>query len=206
VSRIAILGASSKLGQQLISRAIEAEHRVNALTRDARNIQRANEALSVFVGDAETGEGLGPLLAGCSVVISAINSPQLAQCTTHLVKALTGHPKLERWIVLSWVGVGDTAAQATRTSAELGTLRRRIERPMYEEIGRAEGIVRTSRLPWVLLRCTRLTDDVGKEVVATDATADPPRRVGRADLARFIIGSLEEPNWVHREASVGAKR
>jgi uncharacterized protein YbjT (DUF2867 family) len=205
MSRIAILGASSKLGQQLVGHALESEHRVSALTRTPNKIHRANEALSVFRGDAETGEGLSPALAGCTHVISAINSPQLARCTANLIAGLAGS-RVQCWIFLSWVGAGDSAKQAQYTSGPLGAVMRRIERPLIDEISRAEGLVRTSGLPWVLMRATRLTDDVGDKVIATTAVDQPPHRVGRSDLARFIVGAVEEPQWIHREVSVGAER
>jgi uncharacterized protein YbjT (DUF2867 family) len=205
VSRIAIFGASSKLGHQLIAHALEAEHRVSALTREPSRIQRANPGLTVFRGDAETGEGLQAALGGATYVVSAINSSHLSVCTANLIAAMAGR-KVQRWVFLSWVGAGDSALQATRTSGPMGPLLRRIERPMVDEISRAEGLVRTSGLPWVLMRATRLTDEVGATVVATSSQADPPRRVGRSDLARFIVRSLDEPGWDHREVSVGARR
>jgi uncharacterized protein YbjT (DUF2867 family) len=206
MSRIGILGASGNLGGQLLTQALAGGWEVHALTRDPGRIRKANEHLTVFQGDAERGEGLAPFVAGCRHVIYAVDSTHPADCVGHLVRAI-GSRRLERVVLISRVGVGDSEAQVRKVSGWFASLAPRVQSALFKQMSAAEELLRLSGLPYSIFRATELTDDPpGKEVVATRATQAPPSRLGRADLARFIIHSLEEPAWTLQEVTVGARR
>ncbi len=205
MSQVAILGATGRLGRRLIAAAIDKGYRVKALARDPLKIRSANESLTVFEGDAESGEGLDVVVRGCRFVISALGStrPVMTKCVANLLPQLN-NGVLERFVFISWMGVGDSAAQH---AGERGwrLLQRFARKAMFADIGRAEGIVRMSRLPYVILRPTLLTDGhLTRQVAAVSAQEAPPGRISRADLAWFVLKILEEPGWERAEATVGA--
>jgi uncharacterized protein YbjT (DUF2867 family) len=207
VSRIAILGASGNLGGKLVDAALGAGWQVHALTRDPRHIRKANENLTIYKGDLELGEGLESFVAGCRFVICAVTSSRTAECMAHLVRAI-GWKKMDRLVFVSRLGVGDSELQARKASGMLASLMPRVRKGLYDDLGHAEELLRLSGLPYSIFRTTELTDDpLGHELAAVDAqTEAPPSRVGRADLARFILQSLEEPNWNLVEVTVGTRR
>jgi uncharacterized protein YbjT (DUF2867 family) len=206
MARVAVLGATGQLGEIIVNRALASGHQVHAFDRNPSKLpQRHNENLSAFMGDAQSAEALEPALHGCRFVISAFD-PQRPVFMTNLLKLLKS-PPLARFVFMSRLGVGDSLEQAKAVSGILTALRPRVQRHVYEEFAQAEGLVRTSTLPWVILRAAALDDDaLGREVVAAEANTLPPSRVARADLAKFIIGMLAEPGWDRRELTVGAKR
>lgn len=208
MSRVAVLGASGRLGSELVLRALQTGLSVNAFARDPKKVRHFNERLTVYQGDAATGAGLAAAVRGCAFVVSTLdsNEPVMSSALGHLLSVVK-HPPLQRLVLVSRLGVGDSAGQVAQISGLLAPLAPKVQRPLYADLSKAEGLLRTSKVPWSLLRPTWLTDDVPSgEVVAVDAHAEPPSRISRAALARFIITVLEDPAWVGREATVGTKR
>lgn len=204
--RVAILGATGKLGEQLVLQALGAGFEVSALARDPSKLRRANENFTVYKGDAFTGEGLEVALEGCDFVISAMGSPRpvMARCIHNLMQKLELSPP-KRFVFVSWVGAGDSRAQAELDSGLLGLFRRLSRRRMFEDISQAESIIRVSHVPYVILRPTRLTQGAPTHnVVSVDAREARPGPMSRADLARFTLGLLGEAGWNRREVTLGS--
>ncbi len=208
MARIAILGASGKLGDLLIGRALELGHQVQALTRDPRRIKRTNERLTVIQGDAETGEGLDAVVERCQFAVSALGSatPTIERCIAQLVRSLESIKRLERFVLISRLGVGDSRGQAAKVSGLLQSRLPVLLPPIYRDLGAAEGLVRVSRLPYTILRATRLTDDrPSGTAVWTRPSDPPPHRISRADLAHFVLDGLSDPGLLRQEITVGSR-
>jgi putative NADH-flavin reductase len=204
--RIAVLGATGKLGEVLVNRALASGFEVHGFARDPQKLQqRYNESLALYKGDAEIGEGLEAAVEGCRFVISAFD-PQTPATAMNVLKLLKT-PPLGKLVFMSRLGVGDSLEQAKNASGLLTGLKPRLQKSVYQGFAEAEAVVRASALPWVILRAVALNDDhPGQEVVVADAKQAPPSRVARSDLSKFIMKMLDEPGWERREVTVGAKR
>ena len=204
--RIAIFGATGRLGKHLVTDALNKDLQVHALTRDPNRLKRANEGLTVFAGDAETGAGLDACLAGCRLIVWAIRTDNPVACMSNLLRVIASK-KIDRFVFVSRLGVGDTANQSRKVSGLVASITPRVRKHLFDEIGRAEEMLRASTLPYLLLRTTWLTDDrVSGDLEVVDSSSAPPSRVSRADLSRFIMQVIEEPEWKRREATIGSKR
>jgi uncharacterized protein YbjT (DUF2867 family) len=208
MSRIAILGASGRLGWQLVTSALERGFEVSALVRSPEKITSANYNLTLIEGDAGSAENIQPAVEGCRFVLSAMGSskPVMTACVRNLVQELEPVKSLKRFIFVSWLGAGDSAMQAQGVSELRSVINRATHKKMFEDISRAEDTIRVSRLPYVILRPTRLTDGGPTDsIVAMDTKEVPPGPISRVDLARFVFRILEEPGWERREVTVGSK-
>lgn len=204
------MGASGKLGQQLISEAIDDGYDVNALVRDPAKLRRGNELLQVFRGDARTGEGVDAVVKGCPYVVSALgaSTPVMAECMSKVIPLLKGK-WLKRFVFISWMGVGDSQAQELMDRGLITSIKRVAHKKMFEDIGRAEGLIRESGLPYVILRPTLMTDGpLTGQVEGVSASDKPPGAISRADVARYVVDLLDQPGWEKRELTLGraAKR
>ncbi len=200
MSRIAILGASGGLGTLLVSDALRAGLRVNALTREPKRVKMANENLTVFQGDADTGVGLARLVTGCRFVVSAVASARPSDAVAHVIQAV-GLKKVERLVFVSRLG----GAQPHGVKGLLSTLVKPKNKDVEQDLGVALDLVRLSGLAYVVLHTAGLTDErPGRGVAFSDVGAGgpPPQPLGRADLSRFILKLLEEPGWNCREVTV----
>jgi uncharacterized protein YbjT (DUF2867 family) len=206
--RIAILGASGGLGTHLVTCGLEQGFEVRALVRSPEKITRANYNLTLIKGDAGSGEDIQEAIEGCRFVLSALSArkPVMTACVRNLIPELQTVKFLQRFIFVSWLGAGDSAMQARGVSELRSVITRAMRSKMFEDISRAEDIIRASRLPYVILRPTRLTDgEPTDSTVTVDAKEAPPRPISRVDLARFVFRMLEEPGWERREVTVGSK-
>src|SRR5262249_32940089 len=144
----------------------------------------------------------------CRFVLSALGArkPVIAACVQNLVRELQALKSLQRFIFVSWLGAGDSALQAQNVSELRSVITRATRQKMFETISRAGTLIRESRLPYVILRPTRLTDGAPTDsIVAVNADEAPPKPISRADLAHFVFRILEEPGWERREVTVGSK-
>ncbi len=208
MSRIAILGASGGLGTHLITCALEQGFEVSALARTPEKITSANYNLTLIKGDACSREDVQLAIGGCRYVLSALGArkPVMTACVRNVVRELKALKRLKRFVFVSWLGAGDSAIQAQGVSELRSVITRATHAKMFEDITRAEDIIRASPLPFVILRPTRLTDDGPTDsTVAVDVREAPPKPISRVDLARFIFGILDDPSLERREMTVGSK-
>jgi uncharacterized protein YbjT (DUF2867 family) len=194
------------LGQELVSRALDVGHRVNAWVRDPSRFKRQNESLTVYAGP--TPEALAAALEGCAYVVSAVDpgGKQMTAFVNLVCQQLQGK-KVKRVVFVSRLGVGDSLSQAKQASGLIAQWLPALNKGDFEDIAKAEAVLRVSKLPYLILRTTWLTSDApGEKVVTTDVLHPPPSRIGRADLARFIVELLDKPGYDRKELTVGTDR
>jgi hypothetical protein len=173
------------------------------VTRDPKKVHAANEHLSVYKGDVEKDVGLHEALVGCRYVVSVVSSSRPSDCVANVVKAI-GLRKVERVI---FVSRADDTVPSHGLSEKFSLVVGHRKQDVAHDLSNSIDLLRDSGLPYVVLKTNGLTDEpFGKDVVVGDVGAPPPGRIGRADLARFILGILEAPEWAMREATVGTAR
>jgi len=206
---MALLGASNATGMQLVSRALEQDYSIHLLTEHPELIHRAPDGLTIYKGSAESREDVQLAVRGCAYVVAVLDSGEgaVTPAMTCLVEVLKASRSLRRLVCVSTIGAGDTRRQALQTSGLFRALRVAARGAFLQDATDAEAVVRQSGLPYVILRTTQLTNDRGqKPVIAVSASDAPPRRMPRADVARFVMGMLQEPGWEGREVTVGVAR
>ena len=207
MKRLVLLGASGKLLTHLVAAGLDQEFEVRALVADPARIRRAHERLTLIKESGGSSDALEAALAGCNFVICSGGSrrPDLAPRVGQLLGALGRRPP-ERVILISRVGVADSSLQGQRASRILPALLPRLMPRVYADLAQAEGLLRVSKLNYVIARATRLTDGPATGKVSAVGSRDaPPHRISRADLAAFVVGALEAPGWARREVTIGAR-
>src|SRR5271165_6477074 len=71
VMRVALLGASGRIGQHVLARALESGYRVTALARNPQSLEAA-AGLTVLAGDATDWAAVAELVTGADAVLSAL--------------------------------------------------------------------------------------------------------------------------------------
>jgi uncharacterized protein YbjT (DUF2867 family) len=201
---IAIVGASGRLGQQLLTHFLGRGYRVNALCRRPRAIRRAADNLTVYRGDVETGEGLTAFLRGCSTVIWAVRCRRPALGMQNLLAAM-GERRFALVVMISRLGVGESAAQARHAPGLVGRWLPILRTRMFAELERTESVLRASARSHVILRPSAFVDGArGARVVTTGPAGRPPGPVSRSDFARFIGHVVRDPSWRDSALTVGS--
>jgi hypothetical protein len=74
----------------------------------------------------------------------------------------------------------------------------------YEDHERQEQMVRQSGLEWIIARPGRLTDRPARGKYVKTAAIEPvPSAISRADVADFLVASLETTTWVGQAVQLG---
>jgi uncharacterized protein YbjT (DUF2867 family) len=199
-----VLGASGGIGQWLVRLAAERRHTVRALVRpDARidvpqgvQLIRGEPLDPIVLDTAVAGVDavascLGRRRAGRSPWSAPLSPPALMARITPAVIASMGRNGVQRLVVVSAGGVGDSAGSL---SAPVRWLVRQGQIAVsYRDLEMMEQALADSTLDWLAVRPVTLVDG------APTAPARDVSRYGftsfvrRADVAARMLGALEAP-------------
>jgi len=209
--RIALFGATGGTGHQFIRQACANGHEVIAVVRNPHRLTESHPHLRVLQADVMDPGAIGPAIAGCDAVVSAMGSRDgrvpttvCADSTTSIVRTMHGIG-VRRLVVVS---------AGTLTTDGDGPLMRLVMKPLLGKLlkhtiadkRRMEEVVRASGLDWTILRPPMLTDGphTGAYRSATNHNVRGALRVSRADLADCILLCLTDHVAVHAAISIGS--
>ena len=199
--KILIIGATRGIGAQLLSQALEAQHRVTVLARDPGKITLNADNLTVLKGDIRDLATVSEAVSGQDAICVTIGVPitfkpvtVFSEGTLQVIKAMQEH-HVQRLICLTGIGAGDSKGHG-------GFLYDRIFKPLllktiYADKDLQEQYVKDSGLDWVIVRPAGLNNgpQTGKYRIATDLNGVTSRRISRADVAHFILSELSEQKY-----------
>ena len=200
MARVAILGATGRLGEQLALCALEEGYEVSALVREPRKVTRFNERFAAFEGDAFTGAGLDAALSGCSFVVSALGSrlPIMERCMRNVVE------RLDARRLRAVVFICPVSRRCLSLRHPIDSILRLAGARRFADLAAAEGVLRRSALPWAIVRPTRLVDGAAGEPAIVDGPSCVSQGVSRADFAAFVVAGLGRQEWIRRDFVVSA--
>ena len=207
--KLLIVGATGGLGRELVRRASERGYEVTALVRDPSRALGQDERLRVVWGDVLDPACVKLAVRGQDAVVSALGTPDprrastlLSRGTKNLVEAMGQHG-VRRLVCVTILGTGDSGRRHGSLFYRFFVLGFFV-RPMLEDKERQEELIRRSRLEWTIVRPPRYTDKPasGDYRVIADG-GDRVGRIGRADLANFMLDQLDDHSYVRKAVVVG---
>ena len=206
--RILLLGATGPTGRHLLELLGETEHDVVALVRDpARLDGYVHPRLETFIGDATRPLDVARAMSGQEAVVSAlgagssVRSRGMFEAAATAVTEAAQVEQLDRLVWLSSFGVGASFAAASLVQKGIYST---LLRSLYADKAVADDLVRASGLNWTIVHPTRLTDGpAARSYKAADRLpmAGNPT-ISRADVAHFMLTTLEDSTWSRRTAVI----
>lgn len=204
--RIAVFGATGGTGLQLVTQALERGHDVTAVARRPEAVPVRHDSLRVVRADVLEPDTLVPAVHGQDAVVSALGIGYRRHATT-VYSDGTAHvlAALEAAGVKRVTCVSTTSIAPPRFRADplfwlvaRGLLHPMLRRP-YADMRLMEARVRAGGLQWTLVRAARLTNGpmTGRYRLAMDGKLRGAWSISRADLARYLLDSLDDPR-THR--------
>jgi putative NADH-flavin reductase len=199
-----IIGAAGGLGRHLVEQALEAGHAVTAFVRRPETVAPATEKLTVTIGDLLDASSVDTAVPGHDVVLGAV-APKLRfrQRTTvfsrgiaNLRAAMEGHGVRRRlWVTSAGIVPSDLAATGFFFSHIFKPL---FLNDVYADCALSERGLRESRLDWICVHPTRLTDGPRTATYRVDPWHTPPKgkEISRADVANFMLNQLSSDEYV----------
>ncbi len=195
--RIAIMGATGGTGMALVREALERGHDVAAWARTPSKLGEVQARVTVHQGDVLQ-DDLEGWIQGADAVIVSLGGSSLGKQTiredgtARIIEAMKA-AAVERLIIVSSLGAGDSKTRALLGVAGLFFVHTMIRRPIADHT-RQEALVQGSGLSWTIARPGGLTDAPKSRRYRTDGGGEA--RVPRADVAEAIVSWAEEGAFV----------
>jgi putative NADH-flavin reductase len=206
--RIAVLGASGRVGRRVVERALAAGYTVAAQTRDASRLGALAGRVEVHAFDPRDREALRRFIADAHAVIFALGTrPGATTLFSEVTAALTAAMQdagVRRLIAITGVGAGDTRGHG-------GFLYDRIVFPlvtrrMYRDKDRQEALIADSGLDWTILRPAPFRDRPAEgplQVVDEIRPDTVLRRITPDEVAQFAVDQIDSDRHRHKRPFIG---
>lgn len=205
MKKIALFGASGQTGQQFLIQALEKGYTIKALVRNLNSVSQKSSNLELIQGDVLNLNDVEKTVEGCDVVISLFghvkNSPEWLQSdgTNNIIKAMKKF-KIPKIVSLSGGGLPFPEKDEPKFMDKVIRTIMSIAVPkvLNDAVKHAE-LLKNSGLKWSIVRGPRLTNDakVGQYRVGW-VGVNASSKVGRADLADFIVTQIEDETFNHQ--------
>ncbi len=202
-----VLGATGRTGVLFVKMALDDGHQVTALVRRAAAV--VDPHAQIFVGDATDATVIATAVRGHDAIISALGVKKIRETptlTTDTVRAVIAASKtsgVNRFVLLSAFGVGDSLAKA---SFLVSLLFRTALRKLYADKAASEVLLKASNLNWTVEYAGALNNkDIARyaAVVLENAKRMPMfPSTSRTNAAAFLLHSAEQDTFIHQTVIV----
>ncbi len=206
--RLAIFGATGKTGKILVEQALAAGHDVVAFARTPAKLQLASPQLQIVRGDLADAAAVRRAIAGSDAVLSVLgptsNAPTLS-VSKGMKNILTAmqQENVSRLIVSTGAGVGDAGDQPKAFDKIITTLLKIVSKNVLQDMVDTVNLVRASDRAWTIVRVPMLTDDAPTGMIRAGAVGkDIGTRIGRADMAAFMLKQLNDATYLQRAPAI----
>ncbi len=209
--RVAVFGATGKIGRLVAQRLLADGHDVVALVRTPEKLTIRDPHLSVHVGQLLDADAVAGVVRGSDAVISALGpslrpgarGTPVADGTRTIVVAMEA-AGVRRFIGLAMPSVPDPHDRPTLKGRLLPVMARVAFPNALTELRGMMLSVAGSDLDWTLARITRPTDRpakgtaragfLGRDAVGWTMT--------RADIADFLVGQLRDTTYIRAAPAI----
>jgi putative NADH-flavin reductase len=207
--KIAIFGATGKVGRHLVDQALERGDEVTVFVRDPSKLTtHRRERLKVVQGDVLDQKDVEQAVVGNDAVVSALGHTKtsskdvLTEGAKNIVAAMNGHG-VRRLVGLTGAGVRDPKDEPKLVDRVIGWLLKILQRDLLEDsLGQAR-VIRESDLEWVIVRAPVLNEGEKKgEYRVGYVGKESGTRLSRADVADFMLRQTTDDTYLHQAPMV----
>jgi uncharacterized protein YbjT (DUF2867 family) len=211
MTNLLILGGSGRLGIHVLARAAARGHRVRALVRNPEAVQ-APAGVELIQGTPSNIDDIRKAAQGSEAVISALNNsrasnnpwakpvspPMFITDVTRDTLTVMGEQNIRRIVLTSTQGAGDDWARLNPVFKALISVSNL--KAAYDDHHGVDRVVRASDTDWTLARAVALSNKPAGAPLRAAATGTdkPGMRISRADLADFLLDTIEQGTWIRK--------
>jgi len=207
--KLAIFGASSASGKQLVDQALAAGHTITALLRDTTKLP-ARTGLTIVAGDATDAAKVADTVRGADAVLGLLgpkgpSAKGLCATSTRLIVDAMKQHGVRRVVIVSVAGVPMPQDKRDGVAKAIGALLKFFLKQMFADREAQIAALQASNTDWVVLRLPRLTNDppTGKWALGYPAMS-PKLVICRADLAAAMLAQLTDTTWLKQAPIINA--
>ncbi len=205
MNTIALFGGSGRTGQEFLKLALDKGYAVRALARTPAKIPQNSHQLAVIKGDVLDYDTVLETLTGADIVVSLFGHVKGSEAdvqtrgTANIVKAMQAEG-IQRIISLSGGGLPFPAKDQPKFADHLIRTIMKIAVPnVLKDAKNHHALLHNSDREWTIVRGPRLTDDPKKGDYRVGwVGVNASTKIGRADLADFILRELEQREFAYQ--------
>ncbi|XP_020600930.1 flavin reductase (NADPH)-like isoform X1 [Orbicella faveolata] len=207
--KLAVFGATGRTGLLLVQQALAKGHSVAAVVRNLEKFQLKHENLEVVKGDVFDADSITPILEGKNAVVSCLGF-QVGAKTLYSKSITSIITAAERSSIKRLVGLSGVIAQKDPIDPGwMEWLLRKLVRSRLNDLMAMENIVMNSNLCYTLVRLPFLTQGpLTDDYLVTNGQSVPRGAfsVSRADVAHFMLKSLQTNQWDNKAVRIATKK
>lgn len=201
MKKIALFGATGLTGKAFLTQALAEDYTLKALVRTPSKVKEVSPNLQLIQGDVLNAEDVEKTVEGTDLVVSLFGhvkgSPEWLQTlgTENIVRAMKKH-SVERIISLSGGGLPYEKDQPKFPDKMIRFIMKvAVPKVLNDAIRHAE-VLEKSGLKWTIVRGPRLTNEPRRGTYRVGwVGVNASTKIGRADLADFILKEVEEEKY-----------
>ena len=202
---ILILGATGRVGSQLVNYTLHDKHHVTALVRSPEKIQINNEHVTIIRGDVLNKEDIERAMYGIDVVISALNTDgatTLSESMPHIIEAMENEG-IQRIITVGTAGILQSRTTPDLLRYQSSESKRKLTRAA-EEHHKVYDLLKQSSLHWTIVCPTYLPDGdrLGEYRVERDYLPVDGVKIHVSDTAEFTYKQMYSNNYIKSRVGI----
>lgn len=195
--KLAIFGATGRVGGEILKRALAEGHHVKALVRSEKLETHPN--LEIIVGDVRNAEDIEETIAGTNAVFSAVGTDRtttLSEAAPLIIKAMANH-NIKRVITIGTAGILDSRLSPGLLRYEGGDSKRKLTFAA-EEHEAVYRLFEKTDLYWTIVCPTYLPDGEarGNYRAEKDLLPEAGNEITVGDTAEFAYRQLESQEFI----------
>lgn len=202
--KIIVFGASGGVGQHVLKLALEKGIEVTAFVRTPSKIQISHPFLHIYHGNALQANDVAAAIEGHDAVVSCLASSKGLKQSTELGNMIENIALgMEKHGVKRIVYVASAGIYGEIPGISGKMVMKTLKYPLLDHRHAVDTIVNYN-LDYTIVRPLGLTnnDPTGNYREAVEGIPEKGRSIARADVADFIIKSLEDSKYIKESVSI----
>lgn len=203
--KILILGATGRVGSQIVPYALHDGHHVTLLVRTPEKIQIINEKLSIIQGNVLNKEDIVRAIHGMDVVISALNTDgttTLSESMPLIIEAMENEG-IKRIITIGTAGILQSRTTPNILRYQSSESKRKSTRAA-EEHHEVYNLLKQSTLEWTIVCPTYLPDGErkGNYRIERDFLPEDGVEISVKDTAEFAFRQIKTNDFIQSRVGI----
>jgi putative NADH-flavin reductase len=202
-----VVGAAGRTGRLIVEEALAAGHVVTAFVRRPDALGRQHDRLTVVQGDVLNAADVAGAIKGKGAVLSALGVKGRGPTTVfsagmaNVLAAMEAHG-VRRVVAISTAGLDPDPDVPLAMKLVSNLIVARMFRNLYRDQTQMEKVLAASDTDWTVVRATMLTDKPATGTYRAGEKLSRPERIGRADLAAYLLACLDDPQTIHKKVMI----
>ncbi|WP_160724986.1 NAD(P)-dependent oxidoreductase [Bacillus sp. USDA818B3_A] len=202
---ILVLGATGRVGSQIVTYTLHDRHHVTVLVRTPGKIQINNENLTIIQGNVLNKDDIVRAMHGIDVVISALNtdgSTTLSESMPLIIEAMENEG-IKRIITLGTAGILQSRTTSKSLRYQSNESKQKSTRAAKEH-HKVFDMLKQSTLEWTIVCPTYLPDGerVGNYRIERNFLPEGGAKISVPDTAEFTFRQIEASDYIKSRVGI----